>query len=45
MTSHRDMSTHTGLYPGAILHYSVLHSTLVGMLANGPLLHLFFEVH
>eukprot|EP00802_Teleaulax_amphioxeia_P022662 Tamp_23133.p1 GENE.Tamp_23133~~Tamp_23133.p1 ORF type:complete len:316 (+),score=52.94 Tamp_23133:22-948(+) len=39
---HRD--TGYGLYPGAILHYSVLHSTLVGMLANGPLLHLFFEV-
>ena len=33
-----------GFYPSAFLHYSVLHSTLVGMLANGPLLHLFFEV-
>ena len=33
-----------GLYPSAFLHYSVLHSTLIGMLANGPLLHLFFEV-
>ena len=28
----------------SIMLEQVLHSSLVGMLANGPLLHLFFEV-
>uniref|UniRef100_A0A7S0I0I6 Uncharacterized protein n=1 Tax=Hanusia phi TaxID=3032 RepID=A0A7S0I0I6_9CRYP len=33
-----------GIYLDAFFHYSVLHSTLIGMFANGPLLHMFFEV-
>jgi hypothetical protein len=33
-----------GFYPEAFIRYSVLHSTLIGMFANGPLLHLFFEL-
>ena len=34
----------SGFYPEAFIRYSVLHSTLVGMFANGPLLHIFFEL-
>mmetsp|Transcript_68690 Transcript_68690/g.183359 ORF Transcript_68690/g.183359 Transcript_68690/m.183359 type:complete len:330 (-) Transcript_68690:142-1131(-) len=33
-----------GFNPDAFVRYSVLHSTLIGMFANGPLLHLFFEM-
>jgi hypothetical protein len=33
-----------GLFPDAFLHSSVLHSTLIGALANGPMLHFFFEM-
>ena len=33
-----------GIYPDALLRTSVLHSTLIGMFANGPMLHLFFEM-
>jgi len=32
-----------GFHPQEFLHYSVLHSTLIGALANGPMLQLFFE--
>jgi len=32
-----------GVFPSALWHQTVLHSTLVGMFANGPLLHFFFE--
>lgn len=31
------------MFPSALWHQTVLHSTLVGMFANGPLLHFFFE--
>ena len=33
-----------GIYPDAFIRYSVLHSMMIGMLANGPMLHLFFEM-
>mmetsp|Transcript_28123 Transcript_28123/g.54874 ORF Transcript_28123/g.54874 Transcript_28123/m.54874 type:complete len:286 (-) Transcript_28123:257-1114(-) len=33
-----------GFYPRAFIKYSVLHSALVGALANGPMLQLFFHV-
>ncbi len=34
----------SGFYPDAFIRYSVLHSTMIGMFANGPLLHIFFEL-
>jgi hypothetical protein len=34
----------TGLYLDSFFRTSVLHSTLIGMLANGPMLHFFFEM-
>jgi hypothetical protein len=33
-----------GVFPDALFRTSVLHSTLIGMFANGPMLHLFFEI-
>jgi hypothetical protein len=33
-----------GLYLDSFYRTSVLHSTLIGMLANGPMLHFFFEM-
>ena len=32
-----------GIYPEALIRTSVLHSTLIGIFANGPMLHFFFE--